>query len=154
MRVASLEEAVRLANDCEYGLTASVWTRDPETAARLERELHAGVVTVNDCCFAYGDPGAPFGGVKRSGFGRLHGSAGLKEMVQAKYVARDFSRRPVLWWFPYGGEARQTFRDALLGLYAASPLRRLAGLLRTLGSRRFRRRVSLLDVVKNVDRLF
>src|SRR5437762_3297766 len=73
MAVPSLDEAIRLANDSDYGLTASGWTRDPATAGRLERELQAGVVTINDCVYTFGEPSAPWGGFKKSGLGRAHG---------------------------------------------------------------------------------
>src|SRR5439155_1293095 len=92
MTVASVDEALMLANDSDYGLTASGWTRDPETARRLQEGLNAGVVTINDCLYSFGEPTAPWGGVKRSGIGRVHGLAGLLEMTQAKYVSRDTGR--------------------------------------------------------------
>ena len=93
MAVPSVDEAIRLANESAYGLTASGWTRDPDLARRLEQELQAGVVTINDCVYSYGEPTAPWGGVKQSGIGRTHGRLGLREMVQVKYVAREFGRR-------------------------------------------------------------
>src|SRR5260370_37751198 len=98
MTVDSVDEAIELANQSEYGLTASGWTRDPATARRLQERLAAGVVTINDCVSSYGEPTAPWGGIKKSGFGRTHGLAGLREMVQVKYVTTDRSRRPALWW--------------------------------------------------------
>jgi succinate-semialdehyde dehydrogenase/glutarate-semialdehyde dehydrogenase len=116
MRVASVEEAVALANDSEYGLTASGWTRDPKTARRLQEGLKAGVVTINDCLYTFGEPTAPWGGVKRSGVGRVHGLAGLKEMTQPRYVSRDTGRGPMLWWYPYGPELARLASSAGPGL--------------------------------------
>jgi len=76
--VDSLDEAIRLANDSPYGLTASGWTRSEETARRLQRELVAGVVSINDHASSFGEPTAPWGGVRHSGIGRIHGRLGLR----------------------------------------------------------------------------
>ena len=73
MTVDSLDEAIRLANDSPYGLTASGWTRSEATAQRLQRELVAGVVSINDHSSSFAEPQAPWGGVKWSGIGRIHG---------------------------------------------------------------------------------
>jgi len=154
MAVASVEEALALANDSDYGLTASGWTRDAETARRLQEGLHAGVVTINDCLYSFGEPSAPWGGVKRSGIGRVHGVAGLKEMTQVKYVSRDTGRGPMLWWYPYGRELARVASSAGPALYAGSLWSRLRHTARLLGSRRFRRRVSLSALLKHADRLF
>lgn len=154
MAVPSVDEAVRLANDSEYGLTASAWTRDPALAQRLERELQAGVVTVNDCVYSYGEPTAPWGGIKHSGIGRTHGAAGLREMVQVKYVSREFGGGADLWWYPYGAEFHRLMSTANGALHARSLWARVSAQLRLLGFRRFWQRARLLGLLKHVDKLF
>lgn len=153
MAVKDADEAVRLANDSEYGLTASVWTTDPEKARVLRGRLQAGVVTINDCVYSYGEPTAPWGGYKQSGIGRTHGLAGLREMVQVKYVAQEMSRGRAIWWFPYGEEFRRLMSGTNRLLHGGLWARLLSG-LRLLGSRRFWRRGRLLDLLRNIDRAF
>ena len=80
------DEAIAIANDSDYGLTASGWTRSRPTARRLQRELQAGVVTINDSLSSFGEPTAPWGGIKQSGIGREHGHEGLEEYLQLKHV--------------------------------------------------------------------
>jgi acyl-CoA reductase-like NAD-dependent aldehyde dehydrogenase len=148
------DEAVRLANDSDLGLTASAWTRSRDTARRLQRELSAGVVSVNDCVSSLGEPSAPYGGFKRSGFGRAHGVAGLREMAQTRYVTRDPSRRPMLWWYPYGAPYRTLMARAGVALHARSLLARVSNQAALMGSGRFWRRVSPLQLLRNLDRFF
>ncbi len=78
------KDALKLANDTPYGLGASVWTQDIEKADRLTREIDAGVVTVNNVVAS--DPRMPFGGVKKSGFGRELSRYGMLEFVNIKSV--------------------------------------------------------------------
>jgi len=78
------EEAVRLANDSEYGLGATIWTGDEGRAGRVTDLLHAGAVFINS--FVRSDARAPFGGVKASGFGRELGAVGTRELTNAKLV--------------------------------------------------------------------
>ncbi|HUL79932.1 MAG TPA: aldehyde dehydrogenase family protein [Vicinamibacteria bacterium] len=152
--VASLEEAIRLANDSPYGLTASGWTRSGETAARLQRELQAGVVSINDHVSSFGEPAAPWGGVKWSGLGRIHGLAGLREMVQTKYVSRDRGRGPELWWYPYDESFASLMSRAVPALYSTSLRRRLAALLGLVRFPRLWRRFGPWRLLANLDRLF
>ncbi len=154
MVVDSLDEAIRLANDSPYGLTASGWTRSEETARRLQRELAAGVVSINDHASSYVEPAAPWGGVKASGVGRIHGLLGLREMVQPRYVSLDRGRGPELWWYPYDAELASLLSRAVPALYSTSLPRRLAAQLGLLRFARFWRRFGPWRLLANLDKLF
>jgi acyl-CoA reductase-like NAD-dependent aldehyde dehydrogenase len=77
-------EAIELANDSEYGLGASVWTQDLDKAERLSNSVESGIVSVNNVVAS--DPRVPFGGVKKSGFGRELSRYGMLEFVNIKSV--------------------------------------------------------------------
>lgn len=125
------DDAVRLANDCEYGLAASVWTRDRGQGEALARRIQAGTVMVNDVVSCFGISEAPHGGVKSSGVGRTHGRFGLEEMVCLKYL--DSDRLPgvkKVWWYGYGEMFTQQM-EAFLDMQFASGLRqRVRGAVR------------------------
>ena len=84
IRVPDETQALRVANASRYGLGASVWSTDPARGERLARELEVGSVFVNG--LVRSDPRLPFGGVKRSGYGRELSEYGLKEFVNIKTV--------------------------------------------------------------------
>jgi succinate-semialdehyde dehydrogenase/glutarate-semialdehyde dehydrogenase len=83
-RAGNVDEAVMLANCTEYGLAATLWTRDVDRARRLARRIDAGAVFINS--MAASSPELPFGGIKKSGYGRELGSYGVREFVNIKTV--------------------------------------------------------------------
>jgi acyl-CoA reductase-like NAD-dependent aldehyde dehydrogenase len=82
MKVRDEEEAIRLANDSPYGLSASVWSRDLERAQRVSHRLEVGSVNINDATAHYVVPLLPFGGVKQSGGARTHGKQDILQFTQ------------------------------------------------------------------------
>jgi succinate-semialdehyde dehydrogenase/glutarate-semialdehyde dehydrogenase len=122
-RFADDNEAVHFANESEYGLAASIWTRDRARGERLARRIQAGTVMVNDAVSCFSISEAPHGGVKSTGLGRTHGRWGLEEMVRVKYVDSDLlPRRKKPWWFSYGSGLTGEM-EGLLGLLYARSLR-------------------------------
>ncbi|HEV7698838.1 MAG TPA: aldehyde dehydrogenase family protein [Pyrinomonadaceae bacterium] len=105
------EEAIRLANDSEFGLTASVWTRDKTRGQRVARQIEAGSVCINEVLYTHGIGTTPWGGFKNSGRGRTHGREGLMELVQPQHIhTNHISLLPDAWWMPYSANAVATFR--------------------------------------------
>ncbi len=112
-------QAVKLANDSDYGLNASVWSQDISKAERVALQLQVGNWAVNDVIKNIGHAGLPFGGCKNSGFGRYHGAEGL---LQFTYTVAGLTSRSSLNdepnWFPYSdrryGEVRG-FIDLMFG---------------------------------------
>jgi succinate-semialdehyde dehydrogenase / glutarate-semialdehyde dehydrogenase len=82
IRVKNPNEAVCLANQTEFGLGAALWTRDIEKARALARRIDAGAVFINGIVAS--DPCLPFGGIKRSGYGRELGYHGIREFTNIK----------------------------------------------------------------------
>jgi succinate-semialdehyde dehydrogenase/glutarate-semialdehyde dehydrogenase len=101
-KVASEEEALRLANDSEYGLNGNVWTADPEKGQRLAERMATGGVCVNDMALTYGIPEAPFGGVKASGVGQVNGAQGLRGYCHVHPILADKKGKgPIQGGYPY-----------------------------------------------------
>jgi acyl-CoA reductase-like NAD-dependent aldehyde dehydrogenase len=106
------EEAVRLANDSPFGLTASVWTRDIRRGRRVASRIEAGTVMVNEVLYTHGIAQTPWGGVKQSGLGRTHGRLGLLEMVAPHHIhINRLARLQDVWWFSYTPGAASLFRS-------------------------------------------
>jgi len=91
------EDAVRMANSTEFGLSASVFSRDMAEANWFAERLHTGSVNINDCLVTFAVPSLPFGGAKHSGVGTYHGRSGLRNFCRIKSVTE------------YGGSAAKEF---------------------------------------------
>ena len=105
------DEAIWLANDSFFGLTASVWTRHSRRGKRIAEQLEAGTVMVNEVLYTHGIAQTPWGGMKQSGLGRTHGRLGLLELVAPKHVhVNRISRLHDMWWFNYSPRAGRLFR--------------------------------------------
>ena len=105
------EEVIRLANDSEFGLTASVWTGSVARGQRVAKQIEAGSVCVNEVLYTHGIGQTPWGGFKNSGRGRTHGLEGLMELVQPQHIhINRLAILPNAWWMPYSPTATETFR--------------------------------------------
>lgn len=129
------DEAIRLANDSEFGLTASVWTSDYEKGKRVAERIEAGSVCVNEVLYTHGIGQTPWGGFKNSGRGRTHGREGLMELVQPQHIhVNRLALLPDPWWMPYSPTAVETFRG-FAKYFASGSLARTTLLLPQLGKR-------------------
>jgi succinate-semialdehyde dehydrogenase/glutarate-semialdehyde dehydrogenase len=117
LTVESEEEAVRLANDSNFGLSASVWTLDKEKGDRIARRIEAGSVWINDHMYSHGTCQCSWGGVKESGVGRAHSKFGFYECVNIKHVAWEPSKLKNFWWYPYDEALGQALRTSAKLLY-------------------------------------
>jgi len=149
------EQAVALANDSQYGLTASVWTRDKKRAAWFAERLEAGSVTINDHMYSFVEPRAIWGGIKQTGMGRSHGPYGLHELVNIKYVGTDFLRKKSqTWWFPYDRSLSGIMENAITLFHGAGrgPKMKAAWALRS-EIRRLNDTSPLLNYVRALPRM-
>jgi len=118
MKVRDAEEALRLANDSEYGLQASVWTRDIARGEQIASRIDAGVANVNEHLVSYAALELPMGGWKDSGLGTRHGADGIRKYArqQASVVTR-FGMKREIFMFPYSKRSAGLIRRFLKLVY-------------------------------------
>jgi acyl-CoA reductase-like NAD-dependent aldehyde dehydrogenase len=130
VRVKDEDEAVRLANDTPFGLSATVWSRDLRRAEALARRLDAGTIMVNDVLASAGMADVAHGGVKASGFGRSHGLVGFEECTRTRTIVVD--RMPSLmqpWWFGYSPGFASALDGFVRAVHGRGLRQRLRGFL-------------------------
>jgi acyl-CoA reductase-like NAD-dependent aldehyde dehydrogenase len=126
MKVRDAEEAVRLANDSRYGLSASVFGRGREAEA-VARRLEVGTANVNDVLVGFLASDVPMGGWKDSGIGWRHGEYGIKKFVRPEsLVITRFGRKREPLYFPYTAKRRRQIRR-LTNFFNARDWRRRLG---------------------------
>jgi len=142
--VGSEEEALARANDSNFGLGASIWTRDRAKGERMAREVESGMVWINDHSFTHAALQCSWGGVKESGLGRSHSKFGFYECVDVKLVAWEPGRTRNFWWQPYDATMGRAVRSAARLLYGRNgqrvrALKDGAGALARVGARTLRK---------------
>ncbi|ONM48613.1 aldehyde dehydrogenase family protein [Nocardia donostiensis] len=126
MRVRDEEEAIRLANDCKYGLSGSVFTKDPDKAIRIGKRLHTGSVVHNDASVIYGVPEAPFGGRKDSGLGQVNGREALRGFTHPQPILLDrWQLKKENIWYPYEQATVKTLERTIGFVFGSALARRL-----------------------------
>jgi acyl-CoA reductase-like NAD-dependent aldehyde dehydrogenase len=126
MTVRSEDEAIRLANDSQFGLGASVWTLDRTKGERIARAIEAGMVWINDHSYTHGTCQCAWGGVKDSGLGRSHSKFGFYECVNVKMLSWEPSRMADTWWQPYDETLGSAIRASIRLLYGRNGQRKEA----------------------------
>jgi acyl-CoA reductase-like NAD-dependent aldehyde dehydrogenase len=116
--VGSEEEAIELANDSEFGLGASIWTKDRAKGERMAHQIESGMVWTNDHSFSHGACVCAWGGVKDSGLGRSHSKFGFYECVNIKQLAWEPGWARDLWWQPYDRKLGDAIRYSAQLLYS------------------------------------
>jgi acyl-CoA reductase-like NAD-dependent aldehyde dehydrogenase len=118
MKVADAEEAVRLANDSPYGLSASVWTKDVTRGEQIARRIEAGAVSVNDSGINYFALELPMGGWKASGLGHRHGAGGIRKYArQQSLLITRIALKKDLHMFPYKSRTTRLLARGVRLLY-------------------------------------
>jgi succinate-semialdehyde dehydrogenase/glutarate-semialdehyde dehydrogenase len=133
MKVEDDDEAVRRANASVYGLNAYVFSRDKRHAREIAERLQAGTVMINEVLFTHAAPETPWGGVKASGIGRVHGDDGLRALCETYHVNEERLGRPkdhpIGVWYPYSRARYTNLKRLAHALFGRGIGARLKGVL-------------------------
>lgn len=121
-KVDSEEEALRLANDSEFGLNGNVWTQDKEKGYNLAAAIDTGSCSVNDMAVSYGIPAAPFGGKKNSGVGQVNGKKGVRGYCHEMPIVIDRFGGKLQSAYPYSAKSAEGMKKLMNFLWVKTPL--------------------------------
>ncbi|MCP4688981.1 MAG: aldehyde dehydrogenase family protein [Desulfobacterales bacterium] len=126
-----IDEAVRVANKTDYGLSGAVFTKDMAEGRSIAKRLKTGSVNINDVLITYAIPSLPFGGVKQSGVGAYHGKAGLRAFTDVKSVTEfNWDLKKEIYWYPIPKRGEQILSAAFTAIFSGNPSKKLAAALR------------------------
>ncbi|MDH5581163.1 MAG: aldehyde dehydrogenase family protein [Bdellovibrionales bacterium] len=115
------KEALEMANDSDYGLSASIWSEDIEKCKRVARNIKTGNISINNVMLTEGNANLPFGGCKLSGFGRFKGLVGFHSFTMSKSVLIDKNSNLIeSHWYPYDNEKHNLFKKMISSLYSGN----------------------------------
>lgn len=130
MKFRDEEEAINLANDSDFGLSASIWSKDKARAERVARQIITGNISINNVMVSEGNHHLPFGGVKDSGIGRYKGVMGLRNFCNVKSVMVDADSKKIeANWYPYSPKKYELFKGLTTSLFTGG-LKKWTGLVR------------------------
>jgi succinate-semialdehyde dehydrogenase/glutarate-semialdehyde dehydrogenase len=121
-KVDSEEEALRLANDSEFGLNGNVWTQDKEKGYQLASAIDTGSCSVNDMAVSYGIPAAPFGGKKNSGVGQVNGKKGLRGYCHEMPIVIDRFGGKMQSGYPYSADSAESMKKIMNFLWVKTSI--------------------------------
>lgn len=125
-KFSSEEEVLNKEHASEFGLTASVWSKDLNRADRVARALEVGAVSINNVMLTEGQPFLPFGGRKSSGFGRVHGAEGLLGWTASKAIIVDAQSSKIeANWYPYTSKKYRLMGNLIASILIHNPVAKL-----------------------------
>ncbi len=127
----TIDDAVKIANSTEYGLSGSVFTRDMAEARDIAKQLKTGSVNINDILVTYAIPDLPFGGIKRSGIGTYHGESGIRAFTNVKSITEykwNINKEP--HWYPMTKQGDRLIVNILVVFFSGNLLSRIKALFK------------------------